>query len=146
MLTLDIKGAFDAVLPGRLIKRLRTQGWLANRCPALGCQLHLKQLRGAPARPRTFSTFSHPSWAPPRFPGLANPLIPFLSPIYNIGSTPYIKPRRLECDNEIIRRREVKKWLEQVEHMVIEPSPPDTPALDGAAERWGGMVNDKLLW
>ena len=29
--------------------------------------------------------------------------------------------------------------------MVIEPSPPDTPALDGAAERWGGMVNDKLL-
>lgn len=27
MLTLDIKGAFDAVLRGRLIQRLRSQGW-----------------------------------------------------------------------------------------------------------------------
>jgi hypothetical protein len=27
MLTLDIKGAFDAVLPGRLARRLREQGW-----------------------------------------------------------------------------------------------------------------------
>ena len=30
MLTLDIKGAFDAVLPGRLIRRLREQGWPNN--------------------------------------------------------------------------------------------------------------------
>ena len=28
--TLDIKGAFDAVLPGRLIRRLREQGWPEN--------------------------------------------------------------------------------------------------------------------
>jgi hypothetical protein len=27
MLTYDIKGAFDAVLPGRLARRLREQGW-----------------------------------------------------------------------------------------------------------------------
>ncbi|KAI0992726.1 hypothetical protein K3495_g15459, partial [Podosphaera aphanis] len=27
MLTLDVKGAFDAVLPGRLIRRMREQGW-----------------------------------------------------------------------------------------------------------------------
>jgi ribonuclease HI len=27
MLTLDVKGAFDAVLPGRLVQRLRQQGW-----------------------------------------------------------------------------------------------------------------------
>ena len=27
MLTLDVKGAFDFVLPGRLIRRLREQGW-----------------------------------------------------------------------------------------------------------------------
>ncbi|KAI0997973.1 hypothetical protein K3495_g10217 [Podosphaera aphanis] len=32
MATLDIKGAFDAVLPGRLIKRLREQGWPAQLC------------------------------------------------------------------------------------------------------------------
>ncbi|KAI1007062.1 hypothetical protein K3495_g1149 [Podosphaera aphanis] len=30
MLTLDIEGAFDAVLPGRLIRRLREQGWPHN--------------------------------------------------------------------------------------------------------------------
>ncbi|KAI0998011.1 hypothetical protein K3495_g10178 [Podosphaera aphanis] len=30
--TLDIKGAFDAVLPGRLIRRLREQGWPAHLC------------------------------------------------------------------------------------------------------------------
>ncbi|KZL86237.1 endonuclease reverse, partial [Colletotrichum incanum] len=30
MLTLDVKGAFDAVLPGRLVHRLRQQGWPEN--------------------------------------------------------------------------------------------------------------------
>ncbi|EED18955.1 conserved hypothetical protein [Talaromyces stipitatus ATCC 10500] len=30
LLTLDVKGAFDAVLPGRLIRRLREQGWPTN--------------------------------------------------------------------------------------------------------------------
>ena len=30
LLTLDVKGAFDAVLPGRLIQRLREQGWPNN--------------------------------------------------------------------------------------------------------------------
>jgi hypothetical protein len=30
LLTLDVKGAFDAVLPGRLVRRLREQGWPNN--------------------------------------------------------------------------------------------------------------------
>jgi hypothetical protein len=30
LLTMDIKGAFDAVLPGRLVRRLRKQGWPDN--------------------------------------------------------------------------------------------------------------------
>ena len=30
--TLDVKGAFDAVLPGRLVRRLREQGWPAHLC------------------------------------------------------------------------------------------------------------------
>ncbi|EED14578.1 conserved hypothetical protein [Talaromyces stipitatus ATCC 10500] len=30
LLTLDVKGAFDAMLPGRLIRRLREQGWPTN--------------------------------------------------------------------------------------------------------------------
>ncbi|KAI0995343.1 hypothetical protein K3495_g12840 [Podosphaera aphanis] len=32
MATLDIKGAFDSVLPGRLVRRLREQGWPAELC------------------------------------------------------------------------------------------------------------------
>ncbi|KAI0990932.1 hypothetical protein K3495_g17255, partial [Podosphaera aphanis] len=34
--TLDIKGAFDTVLPGRLVKRLREQGWPPNLCNWIG--------------------------------------------------------------------------------------------------------------
>jgi hypothetical protein len=30
LLTLDVKGAFDTVLPGRLVRRLREQGWPSN--------------------------------------------------------------------------------------------------------------------
>ena len=30
LLTLDVKGAFDTVLPGRLVRRLREQGWPDN--------------------------------------------------------------------------------------------------------------------
>ena len=30
LLTLDVKGAFDTVLPGRLVHRLREQGWPDN--------------------------------------------------------------------------------------------------------------------
>ena len=30
MLTLDVQGAFDAVLPGRLVLRLQGQGWPTN--------------------------------------------------------------------------------------------------------------------
>lgn len=32
VLTLDVKGAFDAVLPGRLVRRLREQGWPSHLC------------------------------------------------------------------------------------------------------------------
>ncbi|KAI0994497.1 hypothetical protein K3495_g13685 [Podosphaera aphanis] len=34
--TLDIKGAFDAVLPGRLVRRLREQGWPSQICNWVG--------------------------------------------------------------------------------------------------------------
>jgi hypothetical protein len=54
-----------------------------------------------------------------------------------------IKPLKMECDNEILKRPKVKDWLHSQEHVDIEPSPPDTQALDGAAERSGGVVKDK---
>jgi len=37
MLTLDIKGAFDAVLPGRLVQRLKQQGWPDNLVRWVSC-------------------------------------------------------------------------------------------------------------
>jgi hypothetical protein len=30
LLTLDVKGAFNAILPGRLVRRLREKGWPSN--------------------------------------------------------------------------------------------------------------------
>ncbi|KAI0998616.1 hypothetical protein K3495_g9581 [Podosphaera aphanis] len=33
VLTLDVKGAFDGILPGRLVRRLREQGWSQNQGP-----------------------------------------------------------------------------------------------------------------
>ena len=40
-------------------------------------------------------------------------------------------------------RPKVKEWLENQESIKLEPSPPDTAALDGAAERSGGVVKDQ---
>ena len=37
MLTLDVKGAFDAVLPGRLVRRLQEQGWPPNLVRWVSC-------------------------------------------------------------------------------------------------------------
>ncbi|EED19147.1 hypothetical protein TSTA_024690 [Talaromyces stipitatus ATCC 10500] len=54
-----------------------------------------------------------------------------------------IKPLKIKCDNEILKQPKVKDWLHSQEHVDIKPSPPDTQALDGAAERSGGVVKDK---
>lgn len=36
MLTLDVKGAFNAVYPGRLVRRLRQQSWPENLVRRVG--------------------------------------------------------------------------------------------------------------
>ena len=54
-----------------------------------------------------------------------------------------ILPQKIECDNEIMRCKAVRTWLENEQHVKIEPSPPYTKELDGAAERSGGVIKDK---
>jgi hypothetical protein len=52
-------------------------------------------------------------------------------------------PQKIKCDNEIyIKRKAVLTWL-QSQCVSIEPSPPYTKELDGAAECSGGVIKDK---
>lgn len=55
-----------------------------------------------------------------------------------------IKTKVVECDNEITQRLPaVNRWLES-QHIKTEPSPPHTQALNGAAERSGGMLKNTM--
>jgi hypothetical protein len=54
-----------------------------------------------------------------------------------------IKVKAFESDNEIFTvKPRIKTWLED-RHIKIEPSPPHTQSLNGAAERSGGVVKEK---
>jgi hypothetical protein len=54
-----------------------------------------------------------------------------------------VNVKAIECDNEIvINKPRIKAFLER-RHIRIEPSPPHTQALNGAAERSGGVVKDR---
>ena len=55
-----------------------------------------------------------------------------------------IKVKAFEADNEIntVKPR-VKQWIEE-RHIKLEPSPPHTQALNGGAERSGGVVKEKI--
>uniref|UniRef100_A0A093V6S6 Copia protein n=1 Tax=Talaromyces marneffei PM1 TaxID=1077442 RepID=A0A093V6S6_TALMA len=64
-------------------------------------------------------------------------LLPKLDAQY--GLVPWV----IECDNEIYMNRPlVKEYLESF-FIRLEPSPPYTQALNGAAERSGGVIKDK---
>ena len=55
-----------------------------------------------------------------------------------------IKIKVVETNNEIyIVKPRVKEWLEE-RYIRIEPSPLYTQALNGAAERLGGVVKEKI--
>ncbi|KID81860.1 polyprotein [Metarhizium guizhouense ARSEF 977] len=54
-----------------------------------------------------------------------------------------IKPRVIECDNEIYEKRhQLRSWLESL-FILIEPSAKYTPAQNGGAERSGGILEIK---
>lgn len=53
--------------------------------------------------------------------------------------------RVVECDNEITTvKPAVARYLLD-RHIKVEPSPPYTQALNGAAERFGGVVKQKII-
>ena len=55
-----------------------------------------------------------------------------------------LKLQVIECDNELtIQKPGVKRYIESL-HIKIEPSTPYTQALNGGAERSGGVVKQKI--
>ena len=55
-----------------------------------------------------------------------------------------LKPQVIECDNELTTQKPgVKRYIESL-HIKVEPSPPYTQALNGGAERSGGVVKQKI--
>ena len=85
MLTLDIKGAFDAVLPGRLILRLQQQGWPDNLVRWVSC---FATQRSASLRldEETGSSFQVPSGIPQGSPVSPILFMLFIQPLFLLGS------------------------------------------------------------
>ena len=55
-----------------------------------------------------------------------------------------IHSQKIECDNEIFMKcKAVLNWLENQQHVKIEPSPPHVKELDEAAERSENVIKNK---
>lgn len=85
MLTLDVQGAFDAVLPGRLIRRLQEQGWPINviRWVASFTQGRTASLRLGNHMSQTFQV---PAGLPQGSPISPILFMVFIEPIFKQGS------------------------------------------------------------
>lgn len=85
MLTLDIRGAFDAVLPGKLIKRLREQGW-----PTEVVRWAASFVQGRSARLRLedqlSQTFNLPAGLPQGSPVSPILFMLFIQPLFRTGT------------------------------------------------------------
>jgi hypothetical protein len=54
------------------------------------------------------------------------------------------RPRKVECNDELFTQiSEIRVYLENQNHIEIDPSPPYTQDLNGAGERSGGVIKDK---
>jgi len=75
----------------------------------------------------------------------ADSIITVLSTFLGLLKNQYeLKPQVFECDNELTSQKpRVKIYIESL-HIRIEPSPPYTQALNGGAERSGGVVKQKI--
>lgn len=85
MLTVDVQGAFDAVLRGRLIRRLRDQGWPIN---VIWWVASFTQGRTAILRlgNHTSQTFQVPAGLPQGYPISPILFMLFIEPIFKQGS------------------------------------------------------------
>uniref|UniRef100_A0A093VK87 Retrovirus-related Pol polyprotein from transposon TNT 1-94 n=1 Tax=Talaromyces marneffei PM1 TaxID=1077442 RepID=A0A093VK87_TALMA len=54
-----------------------------------------------------------------------------------------ISPVKIEMDNEIAKRPEVKHYLEHKKRIILQPSPAHTQALNRGAERSGAIIKTK---
>ena len=55
-----------------------------------------------------------------------------------------IQPRVIEMDGELFTQKpKVRKYLEEKEHLLLEPSAPYTQAQNGGAERSGGEIKEQ---
>ena len=72
-------------------------------------------------------------------------IITVLSTFLGLLNNQYeLKPQVIECDNELTTQKPgVKRYIESL-HIKVEPSPPYTQALNGGAERSGGVVKQKI--
>ena len=71
MLTLDVKGAFNGVLPGRLVRRLREQGWPDNLAKWVGSFSTQRLVKGQTGR-RDGPSNGDYLWPPSRVSSIAN--------------------------------------------------------------------------
>src|SRR5208282_554090 len=74
----------------------------------------------------------------------AQSIITALESLFRMLQAQYlIKPKVVECDNEIITiKPQVQKWL-QLRSVKLEPSAPYTQDQNGGAERSGGVIKEK---
>lgn len=92
MLTLDIKGAFDAVLPGHLVQRLREQGWPT---PLICWVASFTQNRSASLWLDGFQSqnFQIPAGLPQGSPVSPILFMLFIQPLFQIGPTRFQRGR-----------------------------------------------------
>lgn len=120
--TLDVKGAFDAVLPGRLILRLREQGWPPHLCDWVGSFLTKRKVSI-------------------RLDGESGPLaeircgLPQGSPVSPILFMLYISP--------LFRLKGLERAFGYADDIAILET---SPSLEENARKIGASINQALSW
>ena len=121
MLTLDVKGAFDAVLPGRLVRRMREQGWpefLVNWVASFATNRSIQIRLDGELGPLQSVNCGLPQGSP------ASPILfmLYISPLFKLGNVSrrfgyadnvaILETQKSLCDNCISLKKVPKEALE----------------------------------